>query len=132
MAKALGVEIVVLDPDEVRLTAPLSLNHNHLGTAFGGSLGAMMILACYAWLFNRMGVEGKNCHVLVQSAHTEYLKPVTGDLLARCAPVNSIEIEQALRQFERKGTGRVTLHSEMLSPTGEILCRFYGEFVAKA
>jgi thioesterase domain-containing protein len=129
MARALEVGVTGLSADSVELLAPLNPNCNHMGTAFGGSLGAMMILACYAWLFNRLGEEGKHCHVLIQSAHTDYLKPVTGDIRARC--LRSEEIERVMEQFERKGVARVVLHSEVVDPAGVVLCKFSGEFVAR-
>ncbi len=131
MARAIGVEVVKLSADEVELLAPLEPNHNHMGTAFGGSLGAMLILACYGWFFNRLGEAGKSCHVVIKSGQTDYLKPVTGALRSRCRFVATEEVALALRQFERKGSARLELESCVVGEGDEVLCRFRGEFVAR-
>lgn len=130
IAQALGIDVVSLSAEGVELTAPLEANRNHLGTAFGGSLGSVMILACYAWMFNRLGEDGKNCHVVIQTAQTDYLKPVTGNLRAVCSPPDGAEIERMLRHVDRKGVARLKISSQIVDTSGEVLCRFVGDFVA--
>lgn len=131
MAHALQVKVANLTSDMVELTAPLAPNGNHMGTAFGGSLGAIAILSCYAWLFNRLDDGGKECHVLIKSSHMDYIKPVTGDLHARCVFKNEAEIERVLQQFSRKGTARLYLEAEVIDAQKQVLCHFRGEFVAR-
>src|SRR5690606_33240492 len=48
LARAMGVRVERCDSEGLVLTAPLEPNHNHLGTAFGGSLAALATLAGYA------------------------------------------------------------------------------------
>lgn len=131
LARALEVQVVQLGPEQVELKAPLGPNSNHMGTAFGGSLGALLILGCYAWLFNRMSELGEHCHVVVHSAHTDYLKPVTGDILIRCERKADEAWKKSLELFQRRGIARLNLESQVVSPSGEVLCRLEGEFVAK-
>lgn len=130
ITEALGVEISLLTSKEVHLIAPLEANRNHLGTAFGGSLGSVMILACYAWMFNRLGEDGKHCHVVIQTAKTDYLKPVTGNLRAICSPPDGADIERMLRHVDRKGVARLKIESQLVDASGDVLCRFMGDFVA--
>lgn len=131
MAHALQVKVAHLTPEVVELTAPLAPNGNHMGTAFGGSLGAIAILACYAWLFNHLDDGGKECHVLIKSSHMDYLKPVMGDLRARCVFKDEAEIERVLQQFTRKGTARLHLEAQVIDAQNQVLCHFRGEFVAR-
>ncbi len=42
---AMGIRVESYNEKELVLTAPLEPNHNHLGTAFGGSLSAIATLA---------------------------------------------------------------------------------------
>src|SRR5438552_3568993 len=49
LATAMGVRVVTLEP--LMLEAPVALNSNHLGTAFGGSINAVATLVGYALLW---------------------------------------------------------------------------------
>lgn len=54
LARALSIEIIKADDHEALVMGPLAPNRNHMGTAFGGSLSAVLILSCYTWLFHRL------------------------------------------------------------------------------
>ena len=51
LTRAMQVRVEGYDKSGLVLTAPLAANHNHLGTAFGGSLAALVMLAGYALLW---------------------------------------------------------------------------------
>jgi thioesterase domain-containing protein len=127
---AMGVEINTSDNISTSIMAPLSLNRNHLETAFGGSLSSLLILSCYAWLFHRMSEEGHVCHVLIQEAHTDYLLPVKEDLIAVCKSPDEKEFGRFLESFRRKNVGRITLHASITTSEGKC-CEFRGVFVAQ-
>ena len=55
LTRAMGVRVESYDGQQLVLTAPLALNHNHLGTAFGGSLSALATLAGYGLLWLDLG-----------------------------------------------------------------------------
>ena len=126
LSQALAIEI----EEDLTIFAPLAPSKNHMGTAFGGSIGAVMILACYSWFFQRLGVEGKHSHVLIQTAHTDYLRPITSDMRARCLAPPEDEVQRVLQQFERKGVARIKLGAQILGPQGVVLAQFSGDFVA--
>lgn len=130
IASAMGVEIVEDMKSHLTIKAPLHLNRNHLETAFGGSLSTLLILSCYAWLFQRMDEKGHHCHVLIQEGHTDYLLPVKQDLVAACIAPDEKSFEKFLESFTRKGVGRLALNAEILINEGKG-CRFKGVFVAK-
>lgn len=126
MAQALGVTIL----DEATVMGPLSLNRNHMETAFGGSLSSLLILSCYAWLFQTLDKSGHKVHVLIQTGHTDYLLPVKEDIKATTLPPSEADLKKFFEIFSRKGLARITLHSEVRTTQG-IACSFKGDFVAQ-
>lgn len=65
---------VVRLAEDIELERDLAPNHNHLlGTAFGGSLSALMILAAYCQLFRLINENG---HVVLKSTSMQFLIPV--------------------------------------------------------
>lgn len=131
MAKAMGVNIPEASETSITVTAPLSVNRNHLDTAFGGSLSTLLIFSCYAWLFQAVNKEGYRCHVLIQSGHTDYILPVNEDLRAICHAPDSKSFIKFLESFRRKGVGRLTLRAEIVTAKGKA-CHFEGIFIAQA
>jgi thioesterase domain-containing protein len=128
LSKAMGV--VISDKDKDALVAPLLLNRNHLDTAFGGSLASLLILSCYAWLFQKMSEKGFPCHVLIQEGHTDFLLPVKEDLRAFCVPPDLEKYNKFLETFRRKGVARIKLEAEIRTNEGKG-CYFRGLFVAQ-
>lgn len=70
ITQAMGVRVEVFDENHLVLTAPLDLNHNHLGTAFGGSLAAVATLAGYAFLW--LALEDRDAHVVIAESSLVY------------------------------------------------------------
>ncbi len=130
ISKAMGVKILKADEASVELYGPLEPNRNHLGTAFGGSLNALLVLAGYSWIFNALESQGHHCHILLKTGHTDYLHPVEEDIKAVCRKPEKELMDEFLRMYERKGLARINLISDISSRDG-VACRFTGEFVAQ-
>lgn len=129
LSKAMGIELIEAGVERVELTAPLGFNSNHMDTAFGGSLATALILACYAYLFNRLDEFGFHCHVLIKESSINYLSPVREDLKAICMRPADDVFNQFLRTFERRGRARIVL-SGFVETANHKACVFSGEFVA--
>lgn len=130
LSKAMGIEVVRSGPQETEISAPLTLNRNHMDTAFGGSLNSLLILSCYAWLFHKLKSEGLNAHVLIQAGHTDYHLPVNEDLKSICNGADEEAVEKFLMTFKRKSLARIKLSAEIKTSKGKA-CSFSGEFVAQ-
>ena len=130
LSNAIGVKIKHKSSAGVTLTAPLELNRNHLETAFGGSLTTLLILACYAWLFDKMDHSGIQCHVLIQEGQTKYLLPVKEDLVAICKRPDERKFQKFFEGFMRKGVGRINLEATIETKEGKG-CHFIGVFIAQ-
>ena len=111
----------------ITLSAPLSINHNHLGTAFGGSLAALATLTGYCALWTALG--NKDAHIVIRRSNIEYLRPVTGDIRASCKLPPENLVDGFKTQFGRHGKARITL-AVSIGENGIECVRFSGEFVA--
>ena len=126
---ALGVKVLSTSDKKVVLEAPLDANHNHMGTAFGGSLSTLMILASYTWLYQALEGEGK-VHVILKENHATYLRPVKENLCSVCYSPSPESFQEFLKVFHRKGLARIKLTSFIEIGEGEA-ARMEGEFVAQ-
>ena len=126
LTKSLGIQVRLASREKVEIWAPLAPNHNHLGSAFGGSLSALLILGGYTWLYHFMESEGHRVHVILKSQKTDYMGPVESDFLVTCTPPSKEELTRFMDSFLRKGVGRIQLESKI----GD-LARNLGEFVVK-
>ena len=128
ITRAMGVRVEVAEPTELVLTAPLALNHNHLGTAFGGSLAAVATLAGYAFLW--LALEDQAAHVVVAESSLVYRRPVEGDIRAICRHPDQALVSSFRAGYAQKGKARITL-DVMVEHRGELAVSFTGTFVAK-
>lgn len=76
------VRALVASPERVVLSAPLSLNHNHHQTAFGGSLALVGIVSGWSLLHVALQAEGLKARLVVQRSEIDYRQPVAEDLVA--------------------------------------------------
>lgn len=127
LTRAMKAEIVQLDDWGLSLRAPLAANHNHLGTAFGGSLSAAATLACYSlvWLL----MEDRSVHIVVKKSDIQYLHPVEGDILAVCLRPQEDELADFRLCLATRGKARLCLNCT-IEHAGRVCVTFRGEFVA--
>lgn len=127
ITRAMGAAVETQPGGALVLTAPLEPNHNHLGTAFGGSLGALAVLAGYAFLWLRL--ENGDAHIVVRSSSLDYRRPVKSGIRATCRQPGAAEFAAFRETFERKGKARITL--EVIIEENDAVCvTFRGVYVA--
>src|SRR3989339_743426 len=59
----------------IKLSAPIKPNYNHYGTAFGGSLATLGILAGWSILHFRATEENLKCVLVIQEGSMKYIRP---------------------------------------------------------
>ena len=127
ISRFMEVRIDEINEEEIKLISPLKPNHNHLGTAFGGSLSTMMIFAAYCQLYHIIGGQG---HVLIKSSQTEFIHPVEEDIQAiSLAPQQDLK-NNFLQTIARKGKGKIQIESVIKLRDGRVACRMMAEMVA--
>ena len=126
---AVGVEAVALSPEAVTLRAPLAANLNHHGSAFGGSLALVAIIAGWSMVDVALAARGRHVQVMIQRSEIKYLSPVTGDFLARTMLASAVDWQRFEQMLDRRGRGRVTLVTELLQ-VDTVVARHTGTFAA--
>ncbi|PKL96192.1 MAG: thioesterase [Gammaproteobacteria bacterium HGW-Gammaproteobacteria-8] len=109
LGAAMALEIQRLDDRGIVLRAPLAPNVNDKGTAFGGALVSLMILA--GWSLPRLALRraGLAAELVIGRCEVRFLKPVTGALLAECDWPPAPEVEAFSKQLAATGRGRLEL-----------------------
>ena len=124
---AMGIHLVSRNADTLVLGAPLSLNHNHLGTAFAGSLNALATLTGYAFLW--LELRERPCHVVLRNSTIAFRRPVTCDPQAICRTPEPQQLSAFHDAFLQKGKARLLLRVT-IQEHGSLAVTFEGTFVA--
>ncbi|MGB8170196.1 MAG: YiiD C-terminal domain-containing protein [Chthoniobacteraceae bacterium] len=127
LTAAMGVQVESYDAQRLILTAPLEENHNHLGTAFGGSLAALLILSGYGLLWLELG--DAESHIVVRKTSLDYRRPVRGPLRAICPRPTAENFATFKDTYTRRGKARIELHAT-IEQRDIVAVEFRGLFVA--
>lgn len=131
LSRALGVRIARLDARGAQLEAPLEPNVNHHGTAFGGSLSMLGLLA--GWTLVHVGLRraGVEARVVIQRHHVDFERPAEGALTASADVPAPDDWARLLRGLRRRGRGRVDVRCTLAS-LGASVGRCRGRYAAMA
>jgi thioesterase domain-containing protein len=141
ITRAMGVGIESYDATTGRLvlTAPLEANHNHLGTAFGGSLSALCTLAGYALLWLELARQnrdedaegaGTKAHVVVKESTISYRHPVKDAVIrVACERPDAALLQTFHQQFANKSKARIQLTCTV-TENAQVCVQFTGTYVA--
>lgn len=126
LTRAMELRVASEDERQLTLTAPLAANHNHLGTAFGGSLAALAMLTGYALLWLELG--DRDAHIVISESSLKFRRPIRGELRATCRRPAGLG---AFREtFAAQGKARLELEIE-IQAEGEVAVAFRGTYVAR-
>jgi thioesterase domain-containing protein len=129
---AAEMEVVVKQCDgrRVVLEAPLAPNSNHLGTAFGGSLHALPILAGYSVVFSLLREYGFEGHVVVKRSSASYRQPVRETLRAVCVRPAAAAVQGFVASLREFGQGKLLVDAVVEGSGGMPAVKFAACFVA--
>lgn len=127
LTQAMGVKLESYDGAQLVVTAPLEPNHNHLGTAFGGSLSALTTLAGYAMLWLQLG--DRHAHIVIRESSIRYKRPVRGTLRAVCARPDDASLAAFKTTFQSTGKAHLKLQVQVVH-ADQVCVMFDGDFVA--
>lgn len=127
ITRSMGVRVEDYDGKRLILSAPLGLNVNHLGTAFGGSLHALSVLSGYGLLW--LELKDTESHIVIRKSSISYERPVRGEIRAICVRPDEEALEDFKQTFHQKGKARISL-AATIEDQGITCVRFEGIFVA--
>lgn len=128
LSTAMDVRVLTSGPGGVTLAAPLKPNRNHRSTAFGGSVGALAVLAGWTLVHLRLRDEQVEAHPVIQRSDVAYLKPVTAGFEARTLPVDEAAWRRMRRALARWGRGRIRVAVDVASGD-TVVARLEGDYV---
>ena len=128
LTAAMAARVQHLADDRVEIAAPLAPNHNHAGTAFGGSLSTLAIVSGWALLLHALRAAQIPHRLVIQSSSCDYLRPVTADFRAE-SRLPAEDRERFLQTLLRRGRARISVKS-ILTAGGETVAEATGNYVA--
>lgn len=118
VTRSLGAAAVAYDGSRLALAAPLSPNLNHTGTAFGGSLSALAVLAGWALLHLKLRERGVEARLVIQRSVVDFEAPVDGDFTATASLPGPALWERFLLTLERHHRARVRVTTVLSCASG--------------
>ncbi|MEO7208791.1 MAG: YiiD C-terminal domain-containing protein [Steroidobacteraceae bacterium] len=113
LAKPMGIIVEAANDASLLLRAPLAPNANHKGTAFGGSLYSLAVLAGWAWLTRFLATRKLDAEAVIQESSMRFLKPVHGEMRAYLEIPALADVDKFQKMLVRAGRGRIRLQVRM-------------------
>lgn len=131
LTKLMKLEINSYNNNELITSAPLSININDKGTAFGGSLSTITIISSWSlcWLISKeLKIDSNN--IVVIKNENSYLKPVRKDIVCYTQKPSKEEISILKEKIDKKGSASIKIKSKIIEEN-EICVEFEGVYVIK-
>ena len=131
LTKMMELKIQDYNEKELITTAPLNININDKGTAFGGSLSTMTIISAWSlcWLISKeLGFDSNN--IVIIKNETSFRKPVTKDIICYTKKPSFEEIKLLKQKLETKKSASIKIESAIIE-NNEICVEFLGYYVIK-
>ena len=127
LTRAMAVRVLSHARDSFAVEAPVAVNHNHLHTAFGGSINAVATLAAYAFLW--LELRDSTVEIVVAESAIRFRAPVRETIRAICENPASESFASFQAALSAKGKARITLHVRV-EENNVVAAEFTGTFVA--
>ena len=111
------------DENELVTTAPLDVNINDKGTAFGGSLATICIISGWSlsWLISKeLGFDSNNI----------VINPVTKDIICYTKKSSKEQIEILKEKLQTKKSASIKIYSKIIEDN-KVCVEFEGYYVIK-
>jgi thioesterase domain-containing protein len=128
VTRHLGITVESYDGKRLVLSAPLAQNINHKGTAFAGSLNALVTLAGWGQLWLILKERQLHGKIVIQDSTNSYLLPVQSDFRASCDRPSPAQITRLENTFRKHHRARIELQAE-IHDGSELAVSFKGRYV---
>lgn len=131
MTKLMKLHVKSFDKEKLVTTAPLDININDKGTAFGGSLNTMTIISSWSvcLLFTeQLGFD--NSMIAIIKNETSYRLPVTKDIVCHTFLPSEEEIDIFEKKLKEKQSASLKIRSQIIE-NNKVCVDFNGLYVIK-
>lgn len=131
MTKLMGLTINEYNNKELITSAPLDININDKGTAFGGSLNSIVTITGWALcdlITKELGFE-KNSTVIYKNT-SEFKRPVTGRIFCHATKPSVDTLDKLKSKLEKKGSGSLRIHVRIIEKE-HVCVEFEGIYIIK-
>ena len=118
------------DENGLVLSAPLKPNINHRGTAFGGSISMLAILAGYGMTLLLLEDCNTPYHIVIQNENVTFLNPIKKNFKVLCTKPKPSDFKKLKDMLLKKGKGRIYQHCLICEDDSSIeAAKLEGSFV---
>ncbi len=128
---AMQVRVAEYDGLRLHMEAPLAVNMNDKGSAFGGSMTSLMTYAGWGLVTLQLHQAGLQADVFVADSAVRYKKPLYADLHAEAELAPEESWAPFLDTLAQRGRARIQLQARIVSE-GELMADLSGRYVAIA
>ncbi len=131
LTKLMNFTIKSYEEKRLITKAPLKININDKGTAFGGSLSTITIISAWSmcWLIcKELGYDSNN--IVVIKNENRYNKPVTKDIFCYTLKPSEEELKLISKKLKEKGSASVKIVSNIIEDD-KVCVSFEGIYVIK-
>lgn len=127
LSRTMGVRVLPDQAHGFAVEAPVTLNYNHLQTAFGGSINAIGTLAGYTFLWFELRTD--IAHVVISASSIRFLKPIRETIRAVCDKPSRQTLEAFHALLQNTGKAGIQLQVRVVEKD-VVAARFEATFVA--
>jgi thioesterase domain-containing protein len=129
--KHLNLTPVEINEGLAHFKASLKDHFNHKGTAFGGSIYAVGVLAAYSLVLAALRAHGiATDNIVIAKAEIRYLRPIAGDFDAICEFPTQYALEEFIENLREQKKVRQELVTKVFQGT-DLGAELKGLFVVK-
>jgi thioesterase domain-containing protein len=131
MTKLMKLKIISIDDKKLITTAPLDVNINDKGTAFGGSLSTMTIISSWSIALLQTEKLGyMNSMIAIIKNETSYKAPITKNLICYTFLPSNQELALFEKKLKDKQSASLKIKSQIIEDD-KVCVEFNGIYVIK-
>ncbi|RYZ68715.1 MAG: thioesterase [Proteobacteria bacterium] len=113
------IDVLSVTKDAASVSAPLAPNINHQGTAFGGSVNSLAVVACWSLVTGFVELEGLEAdYIVIQDSQIEYSKPVAMEFRAEAKWESEEGRARFLETLKKKARARASFIAHVSTAEG--------------
>lgn len=131
MTKLMGLKINEYNSKELITSAPLEINVNDKGTAFGGSLNSIVTISGWSMcqlIAYELGYE--KSAIMIYKNSSEFKAPVHSRIMCHVQKPSQEKIEMLKTKLQNKNSGSITVQAQIIEK-GKVCVQFEGIYIIK-